>query len=312
MTGATTTVSTYNFRRPDRVSKEQLWSLHFVHERFAVNLATSLSAFLRAVTEVTIVAVDQRSYSEFLASVPDPTAFYAIAMAPLDGLGALELNPSVAFPIVDRMLGGNGLGSLPKRSLTEIEQNVLDTAIGVVLQQLSDTWKPIAEVQFRVHGRETRPQMLQVTGSSEVVVVLGFEIRVAEATGRLNVCIPAAAIDSRRGRFVQNWVRTTRPPAPEEEASLLANLGRVPLPMTVRVETRLSARDVMMLRRGDVLALGHPVTAPVDVHIGGIQRFAGRLTQTPGGVSVHIEAITNGGSTAAYAAADRPHQGAGA
>lgn len=290
-------VSTYNFRRPDRVSKEQLWSLHFVHERFAVNLATSLSAFLRTVTEVTIVGVDQRSYSEFLGSVPDPTAFYALTLAPLDGLAALEINPTVAFPIVDRMLGGTGHGALPDRSLTEIEQNVLDTAVGLLLQQLTDTWKAIADVQFRIHGRETRPQMLQVTGSSEVVVVLAFEMRIGEATGRVHVCIPAAAIDSRHGRFVQGWHRTTRPPAPEEEANLLANLGRIPLPLTVRLETRINARDVMMLRPGDVLALGHPATSPVAIHIGGVPRFVGRLTQGPGGAAAHIEAVTAGAAS---------------
>ncbi|MGE0445003.1 MAG: flagellar motor switch protein FliM [Vicinamibacterales bacterium] len=283
------TVTAYNFRRPDRVSKEQLWSLHFVHERFALNLSTSLSAFLRAVTEVTIVGVDQRSYAEFLFVTPDPTAFYAISMAPIDGFAALEINPSVAFPIVDRMLGGSGNTTLPERSLTEIEQNVLDGAVALILQQLTDTWKAIADVQFKVHGRETRPQMLQVTGSSEIVIVLAFDVRVGEALGRVNVCIPAAAIDSRHGRFVQGWHHTTKPPAPEEERNLVTNLGRVPLPLTVRLETRLNARDVMLLRPGDVIALGHPATAAVDVHIGRIPRFAGRLMRGAGGAAVVID-----------------------
>ena len=42
------TVIVYNFRRPDRVSKEQMRSLHFLHDRFALNVSTSLSAFMRA------------------------------------------------------------------------------------------------------------------------------------------------------------------------------------------------------------------------------------------------------------------------
>ena len=97
-------VSRYNFRRPDRISKEQLRSLHFLHDRFAKNLSTSLSAFLRAMTNVSILSVEQFTYSEFLMSLPDPTAFYSIAMPPLDGVGALEVNPTVAFAMVDRML----------------------------------------------------------------------------------------------------------------------------------------------------------------------------------------------------------------
>jgi len=65
----------YNFRRPDRVSKDQIRSLHFLHDRFARNVSTSLSAYLRTVTEVAILSVEQFTYSEFLMSLPDPTAF---------------------------------------------------------------------------------------------------------------------------------------------------------------------------------------------------------------------------------------------
>src|SRR6185369_6967039 len=93
----------YNFRRPDRVSKEQIHSLHFLHERFARNVATSLSAYLRAMTEVSVVSVEQFSYSEFLTSLTDPTAFYALAIPPFDELAALEINPSIAFAMIDRM-----------------------------------------------------------------------------------------------------------------------------------------------------------------------------------------------------------------
>src|SRR5204863_6074762 len=117
--GGGTQTAVYDFRRPDRVSKEQLRSLHFLHDRFAVNVSTSLSAFLRAMTEVNIVGVEQFSYAKFLASLPDPTAFYAIGMPPLDGLGAVEINPSIAFTMVDRMLGGAGQTPPPNRALSE-------------------------------------------------------------------------------------------------------------------------------------------------------------------------------------------------
>src|SRR5437868_8811688 len=83
-------VIAYNFRHPDRVSKDQIRSLHFLHDRFARNATASLSAFLRTTTELSIVSVEQFAYSEFLLSLPDPTAFYAIAMPPFEALAALE------------------------------------------------------------------------------------------------------------------------------------------------------------------------------------------------------------------------------
>jgi flagellar motor switch protein FliM len=281
----------YNFRRPDRVSKEQLRSLHFLHDRFALNVSTSLSAFLRSMTEVSIVSVEQFAYSEFLMSLPDPTAFYAVGMSLFDGVGALELNPSVAFTMVDRLLGGSGYTPGPNRALTEIEQNVIDSVVKLMLDNLTETWKPVANMEFRIHGRETRPQMLQVTGPTEIVILLVFVIRIAETRGMVNLCIPAAAIEAVGEAFAQGWQRTRRQPSEHEETWLHANLGRVQLPVTALLETTLSARDLIALQPGDVLALGHGAAQPVEVHVGSVRRFSGRLTRSGAGAGVLVESF---------------------
>ena len=171
---------TYNFRRPDRVSKEQIRSLHFMHDRFARNFAQSLSAYLRAVTEVSIVSVEQFNYSEFLMSLPDPTAFYAVSLLPFDGMAALELSPSVAFTMIDRMLGGNGSTNVPNRGLTEIEQNVVDAVVRLLLENITELWKPVGGLQFAIHARETRPQMLQISAPNEIFILMVFDVRVGD------------------------------------------------------------------------------------------------------------------------------------
>lgn len=287
--GGEAKAATYNFRRPDRVSKEQLRSLHFLHDRFAVNVGTSLSAFLRAVTEVNIVSVEQFAYSEFLMSLPDPTAFYAIHLSPVDMLGALEVNPAIAFAMLDRMLGGAGNTPSPNRALTEIEQNVLDSVITMMLGQLAEAWHGITDVHFRIHGRDTRPQMLQITAPTEIVILLGFDVRIADARGMLSVCIPAAAIETMEEKVAQGLHRNRRQPTPQEEARLHANLGRVPLQVTATLDTRIATREFLALQPGDVLALGHSVGQPVDVRIGHVTRYAGRLTAQGNSAGVVIE-----------------------
>ena len=289
-----TGVVVYNFRRPDRVSKEQLRSLHFIHDRFALNVSTSLSAFLRAVTEVSIVSVEQFAYAEFLMSLPDPTAFYAIGLNPLDGLGALELNPGVAYTMVDRLLGGTGLTPAPNRALTEIEQNVIDSVVKLLLENLCEIWKPIMDIQFAVQGRETRPQMLQVTGPNETVILLVFDIRIGDSRGMLNLCIPASAIESIGESFAQGWHRTRRRPTPVEEAWLHANLARVPVPVSAVLETTISAREVLALRPGDVIVLGQQVSGPVSVHVATVPRFTGQLTRDGHRVGVLVETAAGG------------------
>jgi flagellar motor switch protein FliM len=267
----------YNFRRPDRVTKEQLRALQFLHDRFARNVATSLSAYLRAGTDVSVTSVEQCTYGEFLASLPDPTAFYAISMSPLDGLAALELSPNVAFTMVDRMLGGTGRGVAMARGLTEIEQNVIDAVVKLILENLTETWRGIVDVRFRISGRETRPQMLQVAAPNEVVVLLGFEIRLGEARGALNACVPAAAIEAVGASFPQAWQRTRPAPSETDRRALVSSLASVRLPVTAVLNTTVPARDLLALKAGDVVSLGHPVRSTLDVRVRGTLKFRGRL-----------------------------------
>jgi flagellar motor switch protein FliM len=268
---------TYNFRRPDRVSKEQIRSLQFLHDRFARNVSTSLSAYLRSVTEVAIVSVEQFTYSEFLMSLPDPTAFYAVALRPLDLVGALEMNPNVAFTMIDRMLGGSGRGLTMQRALTEIEQNVVDAAVKLILENLTEAWQPILDVQFKIGGRETRPQMLQVAAPNDAVILVVFDIRIGEARGMLNLCIPAGVTEAAGAGFIQGYYRTRREPSEMERSRLFQTLATVPVSLEAILETRLAAREVVELCVNDVISLGHPIDRPVRVRLGGAMKFAGHL-----------------------------------
>jgi len=261
-------------------------------------VSTSLSAFLRSVTEVTIVSVEQFAYSEFLMSLPEQTAFYAVGLEPLEGVAAVELNPAVAFTLVDRLLGGTGENTGMSRPLTEIEQNVIDSVMNLLLGALSDVWRVVTEVNFRIQGRETRPQMLQVMGPNEIVVLLGFDIKVADSRGMLNLCIPATAIEATGEKFVQGSQRTRRQPTKDEEAWLGANLGRVTVPVTAMLETTLAAEELLKLRPGDVVALGHSITQPIDVLVGKINRFAGRLAQNGQSMAVRVESRSGKGASA--------------
>lgn len=289
-----TTVIRYNFRRPDRVSAEQIRSIHFLHDRFGRNVATSLSAYLRAITDISVVSVEQFSYSEFLMSLPDPTAFYALAIPPFDELGALEINPSVAFAMIDRMLGGVGNAVSMSRALTEIEQNVIDSVVKLMLETLTETWRPLTNLAFGIRGRETRPQMMQVAAPNETIVMIVFDVRIGATRGMMNLCVPASIVETGGGHFVQAWHRQRRDPTPTDRAWLAENLSRVPMALTARLETSVKMRELLDLVNGDVLSLGVPVACPIDVLVGHTTKFNGRLSALDGRVGVTIEEASHG------------------
>ena len=288
-TGGGGNVLRYNFRRPDRVSKEQIHSLYFLHDRFARNVATSLSAYLRTVTEITVVSVEQFSYSEFLMSLSDPTAFYALAIPPYDELGALEISPPIAFTMVDRMLGGSGSSAPLARALTEIELNVIDSLVKLLLEALAETWRPIVNLAFGVRGRETRPQMLQVAAPNEIVIMIVLDAKIGDARGMINLGFPASIVEAGGGHFVQAWHQQRREPTAAERSWLRENLARVRMPLTAALDARLTTRELLELTPGAVLSLGVPVTSPVDVFVGDTLKFKGRLADVGRQIGVQVE-----------------------
>lgn len=279
----------YNFRRPDRVSKEQIRSLQFMHDRFARNVSTSLSVYLRAVTELSVVSVEQFAYSEFLLSLADPTAFYALAIPPLGELGALEINPSVAFPMFDRMLGGEGRSAPPGRALTDIEQHVADSVVKVFLEALTETWRPIVDLHFEIRGRDTRPQMLQIAAPNETVLMVAFDMSVGEARGMVNLCLPVTIVEATGGGLAQAWHRQRQEPTTSERQWLRDHLSGALMPVTASIDSRLTTRDLVDVRRGDIVSLGVPATRPVDVRVGRTLKFKGRLALEHGRVNVRLD-----------------------
>lgn len=282
-------ISPYNFRRPDRISREQIHSLHYLHDRFARSAGTSLSTYLRAVLEMSLVGVEQRTYAEFVAKVADPTAFYALAIPPFAELGAMEIQPQVAFSMIDRMLGGGGQGLDTPRALTEIEQHVVDSIVKILLDGLTDTWKPVVELAFGIRGRETRPQLLKIAAPNEVIIMLTFDFRLNDTRGAIHLCLPEAIVEATSSQVAQAWQRHRRDLTPDERGWLTQSLERIPVALVPEIVTQLPAADVAALAVGDVLALGVPTDQPVDLRVSGVPKLRGHLTVERGRLMTRVE-----------------------
>lgn len=294
----TTTFIRYNFRRPDRISKDQIHALQFLHERFARNVSQSLGAYLRSITDLSLVSVEQFVYSEFLASLANPTAFYAVSMAPFDDLGGLEINPTVAFSMVERMLGGDAKGDGLNRALTDIEQNVVDSVVKILLDSLTEIWKPVVNLSFAIRARETRPQMLQVASPNDTVVMLVFDMKIGEARGMVNLCLPASVVEKTDTHFAGTFDRHRREPTTREREWLHENLGRVPMALSAVLEARCTTRELAALRVGDIVSTGVPASHPLELRVGRTLKFRGQPAVHHGRAAVIVAHRCNGAGAA--------------
>lgn len=269
-------VSIYDFRRPDRVSKEQLRSLHYLHDRFSRNFSSSLSAYLRTLIDVNLYSVEQFTYAEFVLSLPDPTYFNAISMDPLEGNCILEINPKILFPMIDKILGGKGEdfgGGM--RTITDIERALIEGVVKLILRDLEDAWRQIVKLKMHIVATETSPQLSQVVAPNEIVVLIVFELKVGEARGLMNLCIPSIVLEPIARRFTQDWYADRAKTSVEEIKKIKLNLLKTGIEMQAGIHDNfISARDLVNLKPGDIIKLESKVTEPLQIYLNGVRKFS--------------------------------------
>ena len=283
----------YNFRRPDRLSKEQVRALYLLHDLFSHSLSSSLPIFLRTISEVTLISVEQQAYVEYLYGLPDPTAIFTLSMHPLQGVSVLELNPSLAFPVIDRLLGGRGETIAATRAVTEIEQKILEGFLKIVIDDLREAWKPVVDLDMLIVGRETRPQLLQIVAPNEVVLSIVFHVQVGEARGMMSLCVPALILEPIIQKFNQSFYSRNRDAPVEQTSALLNVLSSVTFPVAAELHgTSATMEDLLCLTPGDVLRLDHRVDQPIEISVGGLVKFMGELTAVEGRSSAQVTGVS--------------------
>lgn len=269
-------ISTYDFRRPNKLNREHVRALEIVGETFARQLTTVLGTSLRTGVSTTMDGVDHYTYDEYVRELPNPTLLSVLDLPPLKGSGMLHLPPSLTMGIVDRLLGGTGGagGAMPMRAPTEIELRLLTTVLTSVLERLGAAFDSLAPVRPQLNRTESNPQFAQVSAPTDMVVVVALTVRVDGVSSPVSLAIPFTAL----GPLLEEATRRDKVQddhlANELRHALEANLHRSGVEVRVRFdEVRLPSRRIASLQPGDVLALDQPLDKPLTVEVAGLPRF---------------------------------------
>ena len=281
----TNKVQPYDFRRPDRIAKDQLRSIHMLHENFARSLASSLSAYLRAYVVVNLVSVEQLSFGEFSRVMPSPTSIISLGLRPFDGNAVLELNPSLVFPILEMLLGAGARAGATKieREITEIERSILEAIYRIILHDLKDAWRGISLMAFSIESHETEPSLLQILAPNEAIVAISLEIRIGEMSGMMNIGLPSIIIKMLRQKFDQQWSVRKSESTAEEQSRVLRLVKQSKTKVEVRLQgPTLSVGDLLQLEAGDVLTFDYPLNKNIDLLINGKVKYQGEIVVAAG------------------------------
>lgn len=279
-------VRPYDFKRPERVSKDQMRALQTLHESFARNFGASLSGFLRTIVEVKVANCEQMTYAEFISSLPNPTSFNLIEAKPLEGQICLEISPLIIYPIIDRLLGGtNAELFIPQRPMTMIETRLISKVTSRGLSALAEAWAGIKQLDFQIVATESNPQLVQIVPPNEVVVVIGFELKMANRAGTMNLCIPYNVIEPIMEVLAsQSWFNTARlVRSPDMNKRIAGTLNHAAVTVTgLLAETTITMRDLMGLSVGDLIVTERPANGNVVLCVENQKRFLANIGQFKG------------------------------
>lgn len=267
----------YDFRRPNKFSKDQLRTLHMVHDNYARILTSFLSGYLRFTVSLQVSSVDQFTFDEFLRSVPAPTVLTIFTAEPLKGLAVIETNAYFLFPVVDILLGGVGRTPDRIREFTEIELAVIKKLNARILDKLGMAWQDIFPVTAKVEAVETNPRLLQVISPSEVVAVVTLTTAVyGAAPGLINMCFPFSLLDPMLARLASFYRYAQATALGDEEIRRLSYwLERAEVDLAVVAgETEITVRDFLQLQVGDVLPVLRRVGEDMDLLVVGRRKFS--------------------------------------
>ncbi len=296
-------VSVYDFRRPNRISKDQLRFLEILHETFVVRFGGVLSGYLRTMVDLVILSVEQLSYGEWVQSLPETTCIFPFSMEPLQGSGAIELNPALALSVVDRLLGGQGQAVDRARDLTHLEQTILARVMQQKLNALAAVWSEVVQFTPELQGYDKQPNLLKLLPDPETVVLITFELKTQTINGTITVCYPFVALEpaltkAGAGSFHNNTIKPRKIPEGPQWITAGIEQGMVEICSQLGVGV-VSVGEFIQLNAGDVIRLGTRVDHPIILEVGGEPKYLTRPGVSGRKLAVQIVGLTDQAKSAA-------------
>jgi flagellar motor switch protein FliM len=272
-------VKVYDFKRALRFSKDQIRSLTRIHENFARLLTTFFSAQLRTYVQISVASADQIPYEEFIRSIPKMTILNVFEVPPLDGRILMEVNPNIAYAMLDRVMGGRGSSINKVDNLTEIETKIMSNLFEKAFSNLRDAWESVAEIDPILAEFEVNPQFLQMVSPNDTVVVISLNTQVADSSGMINICIPYMVLEPIMPRLsVHYWMQTQQKERiPQEITALEKRIKLAELPVIAELGTSMiTIQEFLQLDVGDVIQLDQTIQQPLTVKVGDIPKYIGQ------------------------------------
>jgi len=273
----TVSYEVYDFRRPDKFSKDQLRTLQMLHETFARMAGSTMSAYLRAPVTIDLISLEQVPYEEYLRSIQQ-SVFAIMSLPPLTGQAVLEIEFGLVFTMIDRLLGGPGR-AISRGVLTDIERPLVRQTIEKMFHALKSAWEGVVIVNPGIEGIETSAQFVQIAPPNDIVVTILFEVKIGQQRSAMSLCIPYLVLKPITTKLsAQKWFASgSRRQSSASRRLLSHQVCSAAVECTVCLGgTRLKVKDFLSLQPGDIIKLSRKTDEDLTLMVGNVPKFEGK------------------------------------
>lgn len=264
-------IKLYDFRSPQKFSKEHIRTLELIHDNYARIISNYLTGQTRQNVKVKIETVEQIAYEEFIHSVQNPTIMTMFKMPPLAGTIIFETNPQFSLQVIDILLGGNGNRKTETKEFTDIDKNIMKQITTGMIGNLKLAWENIVDVEPEIEAIETNPAVNQTMAPNDPVALITFSIEMNKRSTFINMCIPYLSIEKILDKLVVQYAFRNNDESlmAESREKIEKNIHKVDVDVIAELgRTNVTVNDFLQLTIGDVIKLDTKSSSPIKVYVG--------------------------------------------
>lgn len=287
-------IKLHDFKKPPKFANDHKRTLQFINENYARLVQSFLSGYLRSLVQVDVLSVDALQYSEFSNSLANPVVLAIVDFSPLNGSVIFEMDPSIAYALIDRILGGRGAAMERVRSFTEIELAILERIIVQILNLMREPWESIISIKPRLEKIETNAQFAQIIHPNEMVALITLNVVVGEVKGMINICIPHMVVEPIMPKLsTKLWFTNIENEKSDHyKQDIEFRIENTPVPVrAVLGRTSISVGEFLDLQIGDVIPLETGVNGDLEVLVGDLPKFYAKPGVKKNRIAVKISEV---------------------
>ena len=271
-------VKYYDFKRPNSISREKKRLLYKMFETTAYQMSREISNYLRTTAKISLNSIDELSFEIFKNTCPELMFINTARLTPLNGFGCIALDMGLSLSIVEKAFGGSGQPQSVIRKLTETEAAIVGNVVDIVLEKLSNAWKPYDEMEWSVTDTAMEPRYINIASEAEVVLLVSFTFNLEFSFGEMKFCVPVSNVDHTLDHFFNSKLSNSEEGNNECIQSLRKITRNLKLVVSgVLDETNITVNDIINIKEGDVLRLDNKITNNLKVYVEGKNKFYGKL-----------------------------------